>query len=235
MEQLFLENKELIFWSFVTVAALLMLLFAWILHQSRKPSMKATDYYLKLEKQEKDKAEEDDNSEEALEPDEGNSALSDVDEEINKTKQEHQEAYERLLAMHMQQKLLKDMKEKLLMVDDSKMESLPAYMTLQDFASLFDVPLDQILGFFIIEGLIEHDGYSLRLTEKSEKFGAMYRTDDDVEVPVFPKEILYLLHKKRTIGGIGDPSPFWDEDKKNDYSGWVILALLILGYLIFVK
>lgn len=207
---------------------IILLIIAYLLHNSRSASTKAMDYFssLKNVSSEKDNKPDDTVIEVAAEE----TDIS-VDENSEKIRMEQIDQYLMLLDMHRNSKHIKQLQENVDNIDEDEYNELNDYLSVSELAKLLGINVEETISFLIDEEFIEREHYTLNLTEKGIEIGGEYVTHEEVQWIEFPKDILNRLeHKNKKV------KPKIKEHKeKQDIGFWFFVIVMVLVYLVFFR
>lgn len=207
------------------VILVILIIFAFILHNSRVSSTKATDYFNNLD------FKKDDKSDIATLEDKSNPAEEKVlESETNgiNIREEQTSKYLMLMDMHKNNKYLKGLQESIENIDK---DDLSEYLNVSELSELLGMNTEDMISFLIDQGLIERDHYTLVLTDKGVDIGGQYNSHEEVTWIEFSKDILNKLENStKTI----EPKI---RDKKSSEDGkiWFIVIVIALIYFLFFK
>jgi hypothetical protein len=210
------------------IVIIILLIFAFILHNARTPSTYARDYFNNAEKESENIEEPVDNAlnEEVIMEDES------VDESTA-IRNEQTEKYLWLLDIHKNNKYVKQLKNNIHTIDLAEYDEMNDYISLSDLAELWGVSVEELITYLISEKLIEREHYTLVLTEKGIELGGETINHEDVEWIEFPKDLLDRLGGKiKTIDKNTNGKQYKDN---NDIRFWFFVIVMILGYFFFFK
>jgi hypothetical protein len=206
-----------------TILVIILLVFAYILHNARSPSSYASDYFNKAEKESVTKEDIEDNTlgEEVI--------LDDKSADNNLiNRKEQTETYLWLLDIHKNNKYTKQLKNNVDNLDPEKYDRMNAYLPLSDLAELWGVSIEELISYLISENLIEGEHNALILTEKGIKLGGEYINHEDHEWIEFPKD---LLDRSASKIKATEETANEKQYKYDNSSGfWFLVIVIILGY-----
>jgi hypothetical protein len=197
------------------ILLIVLMIFAFFLHASRRSSRVATDYFEKLNNKEVvldevDLLDKKDSKKE--ESEESKISLKAITDE-------HYKMYYELLEKHKMQKVMDKFDS-----DENNTELSDGYMHMNEIAKIMDVELEKVLEYFIKEDYIERESYNLRLTEKGKEAGGRNIDFEGYILIAWPQEIVEQLHvikrtkKKRRV------------ENKNELIGWFWIIVAIAAY-----
>ncbi len=210
------------------IVALFLIILGFILHNSRSESTNATDYFNNLKNKSNEKKDESDNTLDDVKVADEDTPVDDSSVEIKK---EQTAQYLMLLEMHKNNIYKKHLQENINNVDEDKYNELNDYLSFSELSKLLGIDVEETISFFISEGLVERDRYTLTLTEKGIDRGGKYITHEEVTWIEFPKDIFNKLeYESRPI------QPTVKEYKNdNDTSFWSMVIIVVLVYFLFFR
>jgi len=210
------------------VVLVILLIFAFILHNARVSSTKATDYFKNLAS----KNTEDKNIELIEDNKNEDEEIEESDDTDKNIREEQTTKYLMLLEMHRNNKYKKEMQKNIDDINEDDLNELNDYITLAELSTLLGISTDETISFLISLGLMEREHYTLVLTDRGVDLGGQYNNQEDVAWIEFPKDILQRLettYKKE---------PEITVKKKNKEAGdyvWFLIIVIALVYFFFFK
>jgi len=211
------------------VIVIILLIFAYILHNARTPSTNARDYFNNAGKELENIEKTVDNAldEEVIVDDES------VDDST-KIRKEQTEKYLWLLDIHKNNKYVKQLKNNIDTVDSVNYNEMNDYISLSDLAELWGVSVEELITYLISEKLIKREHYNtLALTEKGIELDGECIKHEDVEWIEFPKDLLDRLGGKIQTTDNNTTGKQYPDN--NDTGFWFVIIVLIFGYFFFFK
>jgi len=226
MSELFSVNLYLL--GGISILIFLLVFFAIFLHNSRKASTKATDYFNHLH----DDTEKTDDIEESINIIEEKEDKENEDKSNNTINITHKETYLLLIENLKNQKDERQLHQAIKNIDEDAYTDPNRYASLSELSSFIAIDTEIFISRLIYEGLLERDGYTLLLTEEGFESGGRYQNENELVNIEFPINILFELDK----GDQGEKPPPQKLYKKNKYDElnfWVLLIVLFLIYAFF--
>ena len=210
------------------IVTLFLFILGFILHNSRSESTKATNYLNNLKNKSNEKKDKSDHTLDDVKVADEDTPIDDSNVEIKK---EQTAQYLMLLEMHKNNIYKKHLQENINNVDEDKYNELDDYLSFSELSKLLGIDVEETISFFIREGLVSRDRYTLILTEKGIDIGGEYITHEEVTWIEFPKDIFNKLeYESRPI------QPIVKEYKNdNDTSFWFIVIIVVLVYFLFFR
>ena len=216
---------------YVIYALLILFIFSvilgFILHNSRSVSTRASDYFNHLKnKTIGDNQVIDNKIEEKI-----NNQKDESVDDNKKIRNEQTAQYLKLLEMYKNNIYRKQLKENIESIGEDKYEELNNYLSFSELSKLLGIDIEETISFFITEGLVERDHYTLVLTEKGIDMGGKYITHEEVKFIEFPKDIFNKLENKSKL-----IKPRVKKYKnENEINFWFMIIMIALVYFLFFK
>ena len=211
-------DPNMYIWIGLGIVSLVLLVFAFFLHASRRSSRVATDYFAKL----KNKVTSDEKLDLLNEEDSKEEPLEEAQIILKAITDDHYKMYYELLEKHKMQKVMDKFDS-----DENNTELSDGYMHMNEIAKLMDVELEKVLEYFIKEEYIVREGYNLQLTEKGKEVGGRNIDFEGYTLIAWPQEIVEQLHV------IKRPNKKPRFKNNDELIGWFWIIVAIVAYFLF--
>lgn len=206
------------------VILIFLLVFAFILHNARVSSTKATDYFNNLDS----KNSEENNSALLEENKSEEEIIEENDDTYQDIKTEQTAKYLMLLEMHRDNKYKKEIQKSIDGIDKDNFDALNDYITIAELSTLLGLNTDETISFLISLGLIDSDHNTLVLTDRGVDIGGQYNNHEDVTWVEFPKDVISILVNTN------EKEPKMEiTEKKKDAENYIWFIIIVVGLVYF--